>query len=152
MLSLTASKKPQARWGLWRGVIGVAVLMVAVVSCSKGSADKSRKVADRFMNQYYARMNVAGAVKLCSGAARTRLEGELQTIKGVKPDKASGEPRVSFSLTASSTPSTTQAVYTYKVTAQTSDVGNVVTTLTLAEADGRWTVTSISEQEGPPKS
>jgi hypothetical protein len=128
----------------------LALVILAATSCTKTS--KPQEVADRFMDLYYSRKNMAEAVKLCSGAARTKLEGQLQAIKGVPPDPAAGEPGVTFSLTASTSPTPSQATYTYRVTAHTSDVGNVVATLTLANEDGRWTVTSFSEQEGPPTS
>jgi hypothetical protein len=127
----------------------LAVVLV-LLGCGKPSA--SREVADRFMDLYYARMNVAEAVKLCSGAARTRLEGELKAIQGVQPDAPSGEPRVTFQLTGGDAPSGTQATYVYRVTAHTAGVGNVVATLTLADDGGRWAVTSLKEDEGSPSS
>jgi hypothetical protein len=128
----------------------VATLALAAAHCAKPSA--SREVADRFMDLYYARMNVAEAVKLCSGAARTKLEGELQLLQGVSPDPPSGEPRVTFSLTESTTPSSTEATYTYRVTAHTSDVGTVTAALTVANQGDRWLVTSFTERESPAPS
>ena len=138
------------RWR-WVSFVSVAVIFT-VASCTKTSTDKSREVADRFIDLYYARMNMAEAVKLCSGDARTKLEDRLRAIKGVAPDQPAGEPRVTFNLTASTNPTPTQATYTYNVTAHTSDVGNVVATLTVTEEGGRWTVTSFNETEGPPRS
>jgi hypothetical protein len=126
-----------------------AALIFTVANCAKTSNDKSREVAERFMDLYYVRMNMAEAVKLCSGEARTKLEGQLRAIKGVAPDQPAGEPRVTFNLSASTKPSPTGATYTYKVTAHTSDVGNVAATLTVTEEGGRWTVTSFNESEGP---
>ena len=133
---------------------GAAVLSAALalmaVSCTKPA--ESREVADRFMETYYGRMNVAEAVKLCSGAARTRLERELKVVQTVPTNVPAGEPRVTFSLTASTNPTPTQATYTYRVTAHTSDVGPVVATLTLSNEGGRWLVTTLTEGEGPPAS
>jgi hypothetical protein len=133
-----------------RDLVVVAMLALTATRCTKPPA--SREVADRFMDIYYSRMNVAEAVELCSGAARTKLEGELRAMQGVPPDAPSGEPRVRFSLTASTNPTPTEATYTYRVTARTSDVGKVVATLGLTSAGGRWIVTSFSESEGPPTS
>ena len=124
--------------------------VLAVTSCSRPT--ESRAVADRFVDLYYARMSVAEALKLCGGAARTKLERELSAIAGVPPDAPSGEPRVSYELTGSSTPTATQATYTYRVTARTADVGPVVATLGLTSDAGRWLVTTFSESEGPPGS
>ena len=128
----------------------MAVLALTAARCTQRPA--SREVADRFMDLYYCRMNVAEAVNLCGGAARTKLEGELRAMAGVAPDAPSGEPRVRFSLTASANPTPAQATYTYRVTAGTSDVGKVVATLGLTSEGGRWLVTSFSESEGPPTS
>lgn len=102
------------------------------------------------MDLYYTRMSVGEAVKLCSGAARTRLEGELRSLQGVPPDAPAGEPRVTFSLTANTNATPTEATYTYRVTAHTADVGQVVAALTLTNEGGHWLVTSFSEGEGPP--
>jgi hypothetical protein len=140
----------KGRWR-WVSFVWVAVIFT-VASCTKTSIDKSREVADRFIDLYYARVNMAEAVKLCGGDARTKLEDRLRAIKGVAPDQPAGEPRVTFNLTASTNPTPTQATYTYKVTAHTSDVGNVVATLTVTEEGGRWAVTSFNETEGPPRS
>jgi hypothetical protein len=129
----------------------VALLAVAtVLGCTRASP--SREVAERFVDLYYARMNLAEAAKLCSGAARTRLDGELHAVAGVPPDAPGDQPRVTWALTGSTTPTPTTATYTYRVTAHTADVGIVATTLELAEEDGRWVVTGIGEQEAPPAS
>jgi hypothetical protein len=144
------SKKQNIKRG-WRWVSFVSVALIfTVASCTKTSTDKSREVADRFIDLYYAQMNMAEAAKLCSGAARTELEDRLRAIKGVAPDQPAGEPRVTFALSVSTNPTPTRATYTYKVTAHTSDVGNVVATLTVTEEGGRWAVTSFNETEGPP--
>jgi type 1 fimbria pilin len=95
-------------------------------------------------------MNVAEALKLCGGAARTRLEGELRSLQGVPPDAPGEEPRVTFDLTAGTKPTPTQATYTYRVTARTADVGKVAAALTLTHEGGRWLVTSFSEGNEPP--
>jgi hypothetical protein len=133
----------------WAAVLSAALALL-VASCAK--PPESREVADRFMDLYYARMSVAEAVMLCDGAARTRLEGELKAIQAVPTNAPAGEPRVTFNLTTSANPTPAQATYTYRVTAHTSDVGPVVTTLTLTNEGGRWLVTGLREGEGPPPS
>jgi len=135
------------RWS--RLVVVPAALALLGASCSKPS--ESREVADRFMELYYARMKVAEAVKLCSGAARTKLEGELRAIQGVAPDAGAGEPRVTFELTAAN-PSPTQATYTYRVTPHTADVRPVTAMLTLDNEDGHWHVTTFNEGAETPAS
>jgi hypothetical protein len=102
------------------------------------------------METYYARMSVVEALKLCSGAARTRLERELKVVQTVPTNAHAGEPRVTFKLTASTNPTPSQATYKYRVTAHTADVGPVVATLTLTKEGGRWLVTTLTEGEEPP--
>jgi hypothetical protein len=136
---------------LFRGSLLIfALVVLATTSCTKES--KPQEVADRFMELYYSRPNMAEAVKLCSGAAKTKLESQLQAIKGVAPDSSAAEPRVNYDLTGNTNPTANSATFTYRVTARTADVGSVVATLGLSNEDGRWMITSFSEQEAPPKS
>ena len=127
-----------------------ALVMLAATSCTKES--KPQEVADRFMDLYYSHPNMAEAVKLCTGAARTKLESQLQAIKGVAPDSSSSEPRVNYDLTGSTNATSSSATFTYRVTARTTDIGSVIATLGLTKEDGHWTVNSFSEQEAAPKS
>jgi hypothetical protein len=131
-----------------RGRVTCLVLAAAIVACGRSSDPQA--VADRFMDLYYAHANVAGAVQLCEGAAKTKLERELQAIRGVPRDAGSDEPRVAFTLTASRTPSAGVAAFDYRVVAHTADVGPIATTLTLTSQDGRWVVTSIDEKQSAP--
>lgn len=125
------------------------MLCVALAAASCTTRPESREVADRFMDLYYARASLPEAVTLCTGAARTRLEGELSAIKGVPPDAPADRPRVTYRLTSTTTESPTEARYTYRVEADTSDVGPVVASLTLGNEGGLWRVTSLAETEGP---
>lgn len=148
--SVMAANPPTRRFQARCAFVLSAVLILAAASCSRPST--SQEVADRFMELYYARKSVAEAVQLCSAAARAKLEGELRAMQGVRPDASADEPRVTFSLTASTNPTPIQATYIYHVTAHTSDVGNVVATLTLTDEGGRWLVTALREDQGPPRS
>ena len=145
----TTTHRQSLSAGVLRSSFLILVLvMLAAASCTKES--KPQEVADRFMDLYYAHPNMAEAVKLCDGAAKTKLEAQLQAIKGVAPDSSAAEPRVNYDLSGSTNPSSSSATFTYRVTARTTDVGSVVATLGLAHEDGRWTITTFSEQEAPP--
>ena len=138
----------------WRGrALALLVLtgfMVMAGGCQKSKpASDPRQVADRFMDLYYAQMNMAEAIKLCGGDARKKLRAQLDAVKGVQPDKPAGEPRVTFEVTASDKPSSTEASYTYRVTAHTSDVAPIVVQLSLSAQKERWRVSSISESKSP---
>lgn len=125
-------------------------LMITASACTKNKARSDpRQVADRFMDLYYARMNMAEAAKLCSGEARTKLQAQMAAVKGVPPNKPADEPRVTFELTASDKPSSTEASYTYRVTPHTSDVAPIVAQLGLSAQNGRWRVSSFSETKAP---
>ncbi len=128
------------------------LLLAGLVAAGCGRSTGPQAVADRFMDLYYAHANVAEAATLCDDAAKAKLERELQAIKGVPRDAGSDEPRVAFTVTGSRTPSPDQAAYDYRVVARTSDVGTIATTLTLANRDGRWVVTSIDEKQSAPAS
>jgi hypothetical protein len=130
---------------------GRSVLLgVALAAATCATRPESREVADRFVDLYYARANLAEAVTLCTGAARTRLEGELSAIKGVPADAPADKPRVTWRLTSATTESPTAAKYTYRVEAHTSDVEPLVASLTLGNEGGRWRVTALDEGEGSP--
>ena len=74
------------------------------------------------MDLYYVQMNMREARKLSGGEARKKLTAQMDAVKDVKPDKPAEEPAVKFELTASDKASATEANFTYRVTAQTSDI------------------------------
>lgn len=132
---------------MYRALV-LATVIAAASGCSTPSA--SQEAADRFMDLYYHQANVAEAVKLCTGAAKTRLDGELQAIAGVKPDSGANKPPVGVRLLSSSTPSADRATYVYRVDARTADVGQITTTLSLVAENGRWLVSSLAEAQASP--
>jgi len=143
-------KHPTGRRGRVVALMILTALMLTTSACTKDKpASGSREVADRFMDLYYARMNMAEAVKLCSGAAKNQLATQINNVKGVQPDQPGGEPRVTFELTTSENPSPSEASYTYLVTPRTSDVTPLLSTLTLSMQDGGWTVSALSEKQAP---
>jgi hypothetical protein len=110
-----------------------------------GAAPESRRAADRFMQLYYGEANVADAVKLCTSAAKAKLEAELAAMQGMAPAAASEKPHVGFRLASETVTSATQATYTYEVDARTSDMHSLSTTLVLSGGGGQWLVTSFAE-------
>jgi hypothetical protein len=139
-------------WPIRAHAVARALLVALALTTACTKPSESRAVADRFMERYYVQMNVAEAAELCGGAARARLEGELRALQGVAPDAPADTPPITFTLTASTDPTPTQATYTYRVTAHTSDVGKPIVTLTLTDEGGQWLVTTLGESEGPPAS
>jgi hypothetical protein len=122
--------------------LALVAALVPLTMCA--GAPESRRVADRFMETYYGASNVADAVKLCTGAAKTKIEGELAAMRGMAPAAASDKPRVTYRL-ASETAAAGEATYVYEVDPRTSDVKPLTATLALASEGGQWLVTSITE-------
>ena len=93
---------------------------------------------------------MAEAIELTAGAARTRLQAELDAIKGVKPDTGSDEPRVKLHVVSETAASPTQATYVYNVDPQTAGIGPLAASVGLANQDGRWRVITLDEKERKP--
>ena len=121
----------------------VVSLLPLLAMCT--GAPESRRVADRFMELYYGQSNVAEAVKLSTGAAKAKLEGELAAIRGMAPVAAADEPHVGFRL-SSSNAGTTQATYAYTIDAR-ADGDSLIATVVLSSDGGQWLVTSLVENE-----
>jgi hypothetical protein len=124
---------------------GVPLLLLLATAMCAGDPP-SRRVADRFVELYYARSNVAEAVTLSTGAARAKLEGELAAMAGMPPAAAADRPRVAFHVT-SEVASGTQATYVYAVDPQTTDVKPLAATVVMTSEGGQWLVTKLEEAE-----
>jgi hypothetical protein len=125
----------------------LAITLLLAAGCA--AVPEPQQVAERFIEAYYVKSDLAAALALCGGDARTRLQAELAAVQGVPRDPAD-TPRVSFALARDPIRSATAAAYAYRVTAHTADVGVVVATLGLTHEGGRWLVTSFDEREQTP--
>ena len=121
----------------------LASLLMLLAMCT--GAPESRRVADHFMELYYAKSRVADAVKLCAGTAKAKLEGEIASMQGMAPP--SDEPRVTYRLVSEGATGVTQATYAYDVDPRTSDVSPLTTTLVLSGEGEQWLVKSIAEKQ-----
>ena len=126
-----------------RPVLLSGVLFLATM-CSGGP--ESRQVAGRFMELYYGESRVADAVKLCTGAAKAKLEAELVAMRGMAPAAAPDKPRITFRLTSENVAGAAQATYVYDVDPRTSDVGPLTATLGLTADGGEWLVSALGEK------
>jgi hypothetical protein len=125
------------------------VLVGLLGAACGGQPSESRRVADQFTDLYYTHAKVADAAALTSGAARTRLQGELAAIKGVPADAAADRPRVALKL-VSEDASPTAATYVYNVDPQTAGIGPLAATVGLANEGGTWRVVTLEEKERNP--
>jgi hypothetical protein len=127
-----------------------ACVLIALLGAACGRrASESRQVADKFTDLYYTHARLADATELTTGAARTRLQGELAAVKGVPVDSASDKPRVTLKL-VSETASPTAATYVYDVDPQTAGIGPLAATVGLANEGGTWRVVTLEEKERNP--
>jgi hypothetical protein len=128
-----------------------ACLLVGLLATAcGGKASESRQVADKFTDLYYTHAHLAEAAELTSGAARTRLQGELAAVKGVPADSAADKPRVTLKLVSENAPSPTSATYVYNVDPQTAGIGPLAATVGLANEGGTWRVVTLEEKERNP--
>jgi hypothetical protein len=129
---------------------GLAAAALALVAACQ-QLSPARLTADRFMQLYYANADVAEAATLCTGAAREKLENELRAIQGVAPDTDANRPTVTYSLQSSAEPGPERAQFVFKVVPHTDDVGSLSATLGLVHQDGRWLLSTLSEQHAAPE-
>ncbi len=132
-----------------RRLLAYVVIGLLGAACG-GRWSESRQVADKFTDLYYGHAHVAEALELTSGAARTRLQGELAAIKGVPADSAADKPRVTLTLVSESAASPTTATYVYNVDPQTAGIGPLAATVGLANEGGKWRVVTLEEKERNP--
>jgi len=121
----------------------VVSLLPLLAMCT--GAPESRRVADRFMELYYGQSDVAEAVKLSTGAAKAKLEGELAALQGMAPVAAADKPHVGFRL-SSGNAGTTQATYAYAIDARAAG-DSLTATVVLSSDGGQWLVTSLVEYD-----
>jgi len=113
-----------------------------------GDAPDSRTVADRFLKLYYDDDldRVREAAQLCTGIAKSRLEGEIKFMDGAPPPEPADRLNASFRLLYQrSTPA--EATYVYRVHLRTPDTGQLFTKLVLIQEGGRWVVSRLDEKE-----
>ncbi len=120
--------------------IGIALLMAA---CSKAPPEASA-AADQFIRAYFVEDNVAGAAKLASGAAKARLDGELQQIEaaGMK-EPAKDKPRVNITLAETKPVSADVIGYVYRVDSETAGIQPITAKLRLSKDGNAWSVSEF---------
>ncbi len=127
-----------------------AVAIVAASLCTAalaGGAD-SATVANQFIRAYFQDDNMAEAVKLASGAAKARLESELQQIKAVgSKEAAKDQPVVTTERVQMQPVSADEQLYVYRVVSQVAGVEPISAHLTLRKEGGTWKVSTFVQDE-----
>jgi hypothetical protein len=121
-------------------LIGISLLMAGCTN----TPPEANAVADQFIRAYFAEDNVAGAAKLASGAAKTRLNGALQQIEaaGLK-EPTKDKPRVKVTLVETQSVSTEAIGYVYRIDSDTPGIQPITAKLRLSKEGNTWSVSEF---------
>ncbi|HVO24846.1 MAG TPA: hypothetical protein VMW56_14590 [Candidatus Margulisiibacteriota bacterium] len=81
----------------WVARCGVALLGLVLFACHPDERTP-QGVAERFVDQYYVQINLAGAKQLCAGLAAKKLEDEERLTAGQAIDESTRKPLIRYSL------------------------------------------------------
>ena len=127
----------------------VAFLMaiaLLIAACAKTPPPEATAAAEQFIRAYFVEDNMAGAAKLASGAAKTRLDGLLQQIEaaGVKePPKE--KPRVKVTVVEPPSMSGDSIGYVFRIDSETAGIQPITAKLRLVKEGGAWAVSEFSQ-------
>ena len=124
------------------------VALLLLTACSKNV--DSETVAYEFVRLYFVEDNLAEAVKLASGSAKTKLEGSLRAIEeaGAK-EPAADKPLVKAELLETQSTSKETILYSYRVTSD-EEVGGmepITARLWLSKEGNVWRVSKFIQDE-----
>ena len=74
-----------------------ALLALALVACHPDERT-AQGIAERFVDQYYVQINLAGAKPLCAGLATKKLEEEERLTAGQAIDESTHKPMIRYKL------------------------------------------------------
>jgi len=99
----------------------LALLLFAVVACH--ADDKtSQGVAERFVDQHYVQIDLAGAKPYCTGVALQKIEEEQRLTQGQTIDESTRRPTVRYRLLQKSEEADHQT-FVYEGTISVEDAG-----------------------------
>jgi hypothetical protein len=126
------------------------VLVLLLAGCSR--RHESEAVADQFVRRYFVQDNVAAAVELTSGSARTLLENRLKQIEaaGVS-EPAAARPKIKTLLLETQPVSPSEILYVYSVASDVEVAGMkpVTAKLWLSKEGSAWHVSKFLQEEQP---
>jgi hypothetical protein len=129
-------------------ILALIVIALLLTACSKDV--DSETVAYDFVRLYFVEDNMAEAVKLASGSAKTKLEGFLREIEatGAK-EPAKDRPLVKATMLETQPVSQDEMQYIYRVTADVEVEGMepITAKLWLSKEGNAWRVSKFVQQE-----
>ena len=75
----------------------ILLLGLSLVAC-RADERTAQGVAERFVDQYYVRINLDAAKPLCAGLATKKLEEEQRLVAGQPIDESTHKPTVRYTL------------------------------------------------------
>lgn len=130
-----------------RTALAATLVLLAVVGCT--SDDPARAAAERFVDQYYVEIDLAGAHEEASGLARAKVEREMKLLEGVQPAEDSSRPRVHYRFVEQQEPGRDRRGFIYELTISF-DGGDQIqrrALVTVGEQDGAWHAVNFQEMD-----
>jgi len=124
------------------------VMSLLLTACSKNV--DSETVAYDFVRLYFVEDNMAEAVKLASGSAKTKLEGSLREIEAMgAKEPAKDRPLVKATMLETQPVSQDEMLYTYRVTSDVEVEGMepITAKLWLSKEGDAWRVSKFVQEE-----
>lgn len=125
---------------------GLAIAIVLTVAACRGSTDQEDAKAHTsdFMKAYYQHDDLELAVDFTAGAARTRVQSELDAVKDSGTSPESRGPGILIEMGSQSEVSSAQIIE-WSVKSSAGQTLEVETST--SKVDGDWKVTEFSEKE-----
>lgn len=135
-----------------RASVRVALCALAGLLVGGGTSgctpeDPARLGAERFIDQYYVRIDLPAAREEADGFAVAKLEREMELLEGIDAPESGGKPQVNYRfLTERPGHSAGHRGFLYELTI-TFAGGQVVrrALVTVAEANGAWRAVNFQE-------
>ena len=132
------------------GLVGGYVIALVAFACLLAACGKApveaTAVADQFIRAYFVEDSMAGAVKLASGSARTRLEGLLSQIQAAGANEPVKEkPRVKVTLVETQPVAAEAVGYVYRIDSETPGIAPITAKLRLSKEGNSWTVSEFDQ-------
>ncbi len=122
-------------------VVAVALLLAA---CARPPAPE--EVAAKFVQAYFVKSDMAGAVKLASGNAKAKLAAILQQIQAAGAhEPAKDQPHVTATLAEQQPISAGAVAFVYRVESDVPGIQPITATLRLTQEGNAWYVSDFSQ-------
>jgi hypothetical protein len=135
-----------------RGFLLSLIVPLTLAQASCQSHSPSQQAAEKFMDAYYVRLNVAEALPLTADLAKEKLQGQIQLLQEAGgPDAAQNKPQVNYRLISHNLSAPDEATCMFEVHSQVKDLGKRMVFLKLRNEGNQWVITQFTENDAPPQ-